>query len=46
LRMKRLPDYPNASWIKTQNAPLYNPQHWDQNKVFTSVLTLTYRVTR
>ncbi len=35
-----------AAWIKTENAPVYAPEHLEQHRVFTSVLTLTYRVIR
>lgn len=46
LRGKRLPDLPGAIWIRTQNEPIYLPEHLEQLRQFTSVLTLTYRVTQ
>lgn len=35
-----------AAWIATANEPLYAPDHLAEQRVFTSVLTLTYRVLR
>ena len=43
-RNKRLESYPNAIWMKTELPVLYAPEHIDQLRQFTSVLTLTYRV--
>jgi len=34
----------SAIWVKTENAPIYAPEHLEQKQVFTSVLTITYRV--
>lgn len=45
-RAKRLASYPNAAWIKTEQNVLYAPEHIDELRQFTSVLTLTYRVLR
>ena len=42
-RFKRLA---NAVWIKTENEPVYAQEHLDQYRVFTSLLTLTFRVLR
>lgn len=42
---RRLSAYPDASWIKTENLP-WSPEHMIQQRVFTSVLTLTFRVLR
>ena len=44
-RFKRLTS-PDAVWIKTQNEPVYAPEHLDRFRVFTSILTLTFRVLR
>lgn len=44
LRFKRLALFPQALWVKTENVPIYAVEHLDQQRVFTSVLTLTYRV--
>jgi hypothetical protein len=46
LRAKRLAQLPGAVWLRSQNDPIYAPEHMDQLRQFTSVLTLTYRVTR
>ena len=46
LRAKRLTQLPGAVWLRSQNDPIYAPEHMDQLRQFTSVLTLTYRVTR
>lgn len=46
LRLKRLAAFPSATWLKTENAPIYSPEHIDQHRVFTSVLTVTYRLAR
>jgi len=45
-RLRRLTAYPNAHWIKTEHAPIYAQEHWDELRQFTSVLTLTFRVVR
>ncbi len=44
-RLKRL-DSVAAIWIKTENAPVYALEHLEQQRVFTSVLTFTFRVVR
>ena len=46
LRRKRLTAYPDAAWLKTEQSVLYAPEHMDELRQFTSVLTLTYRVLR
>lgn len=48
LRLRRidLADGSSAVWIKTENTPIYSPEHLEQKQVFTSVLTVTYRVVR
>jgi len=45
-RRKRLTSYPDAAWLKTEQTVLYAPEHIDELRQFTSVLTLTYRVLR
>ena len=45
-RLRRLTAYPNAHWIKTEHAPIYAQEHWDELRQLTSVLTLTFRVVR
>lgn len=46
LRQKRLDDAPEAAFISIANEPVFAPEHLDQQRVFTSVLTVTYRVRR
>jgi hypothetical protein len=43
-RAKRLDSFPDAAWVKTEFKPIYAPEHIDQLRTFTSVLTLTFRV--
>jgi len=43
-RGQRLPGYPAAAWVKTEHAALYDVEHLDQLRQFTSVMSLTYRV--
>ena len=45
-RLRRLAEYPNASWLGTTNEPVYSPGHLEELRQFTSVLTLTFRVVR
>jgi len=44
-RFKRFAS-PDAVWIRTQNEPAYAQEHLDQFRVFTSLLTLTFRIIR
>lgn len=46
LRMKRLDEAPQAAWVSIENEPVFASEHLDQQRVFTSVLTVTYRVRR
>lgn len=46
LRQKRLDDAPQAAFVSIANEPVFAPEHLDQQRVFTSVLTVTYRVRR
>jgi hypothetical protein len=46
LRLRRLVSFPAACWVKTDNQPVYSMEHLEQHQVFTSVLTLTFRVMR
>ena len=41
---KRLTDFENAICAKIQNDPVYAPEHIEQYRQFTSVLTLTFKV--
>lgn len=45
-RQRRLTSVPGAAWVKTENKPIYAPEHMEQLRAFTSVLTLTYRIVR
>ena len=50
-RLKRLDGLPSFSavpgaWTKSENSPVFAPDHLEQMRVFTSVLTLTFRVHR
>lgn len=43
LRQRKLTAAPFAAWVSTINGPVYAPEHLLEKRVFTSVLTLTYR---
>jgi hypothetical protein len=43
---KRLPDYPAALCVEIENEPVYAPEHIEQYRQFTSVVTLTFEVIR
>ena len=45
-RLRRLAEYPDALWMRTENVPVYAVEHLDEFRQFTSVLTLTFRVVR
>jgi len=45
-RLRRLTAYPGAAWVKTENAPVYAQEHYDELRQFTSVITFTFRVGR
>jgi len=45
-RLRRLTSYPAAIWVRTDNVPVYAPEHLEEFRQFTSVLTLTFRVVR
>ena len=45
-RLRRLTAYPTAVWRRTEHPTVYAPEHMDELRQFTSVLTLTFRVTR
>lgn len=46
LRNRKLAAMPETTWIKAENAPVYLPEHLEQLRQFTSVMTVTYRVMR
>jgi len=41
---KRLANFPNAIWVKTEHRAIYATEHLQQYRQFTSVMTLTFRV--
>ena len=43
---QRLATYQTAVCVDVANEPIYSPEHMEQLRQFTSVLTLTYRVLR
>ena len=45
-RLRRLTSYPDAVWVRTDNVPVYAPEHLEEFRQFTSVLSLTFRVAR
>lgn len=45
-RLRRLTAFPDAAWSKTENVPVYSPEHLESKAVFTSVLTFTFKVMR
>jgi hypothetical protein len=45
-RCKRLPGLPDAAWVKTEHSPVYAQDHLQELRQFTSVMTLTFRITR
>lgn len=46
LRLKRLPDAPDAAWVSIAHEPVVSGDSLEQHRVFTSVLSTTYRVRR
>lgn len=46
LRGKRLAGCSDAAWLGCKNDPVFVPEHIEQFRQFTSVLTLTYRAVR
>ena len=45
-RHKTLAGYEPAAWTKTENKPIFDPKHLKESSQFTSLLVLTFRVTR
>ena len=43
LRRRTLDQAPFAVWVGIRNEPVYVPEHLAERRVFTSVLTVTYR---
>jgi hypothetical protein len=46
LRLSPLDALPEAVWLSIANEPVFAPEHLDQQRVFTSVVSVTYRVRR
>ena len=46
LRYARLPDFPEAAWAGIEHEPVVASESLEQHRVFTSVLSVTYRVRR
>jgi hypothetical protein len=46
LHRRPLTHAPGVSWSSVANEPVYAPEHLAQQRVFTSVLTVTYRALR
>jgi hypothetical protein len=46
LRGKKLDGFTAAVWLALENEPVFAPEHLEQHRQFTSVLTVTYRVRR
>ena len=46
LRLKRLPGAPAAAWAGIAHEPVVSGESLEQHRVFTSVLSVTYRVRR
>jgi len=44
LRMRRLEAMPYAAWMSIAHDPVFAPEHLDQERAFTSVVSVTYRV--
>jgi hypothetical protein len=45
-RLRRLDNLPAAGWVSTHHDPIYAPDHMDELRVFTSVITLSFRTIR
>ena len=44
LRQRTLSEAPYAVWVNVKNDPVYSLEHLSENRVFTSVLTVMYRM--
>ncbi len=43
LRNRKLVSCPDASWLRSQNDPVYVPDHLANQRTFTSIFTVTYQ---
>ena len=41
-----IPGHPSARWTESKNEPIYSPQTLDEKRVFMSVITVMYSVTK
>lgn len=46
MNRRPLTSMPKVAWVSTENDPVYAADHLSQQRVFTSVITLTYRFLR
>jgi hypothetical protein len=46
LRFQRLEGFPDAAWVGIRNEPVVSSEAIEQHRVFTSVLSVTYRERR
>ncbi len=46
LRFQRLEGFPDAAWVGINNEPVVSSEALEQHRVFTSVLSVTYRERR
>jgi len=46
LQRRQLATLQQAIWLRTANSPIYSPEQLSADRVFTSVLTVTYRLIR
>lgn len=46
LRLERLPGAPEAAWVSIAHEPVVSSESLEQHRVFTSVLSVVYRVRR
>ena len=43
LNRRPLTAAPDVTWVSAANEPIFSPEHFEQLRQFTSVLTVTYR---
>lgn len=46
LWMTRPPGQSEAAWLRIENDPIFAPEHLEQQQVFTSIISVTYRLRR
>jgi hypothetical protein len=44
IKRKKLPTTPEAHYVSLQNKPIYDVKQLDESKVFTTVITVTYKI--